>query len=275
MPRGIPNAKPAAKSTAAKAATVKPAAQTTQPQKAAIVNELSNPAIDAILKLEAHFKAVLGGRPMHGYAQTMHHGGRLRNAFGHETYSNTYLNSVASTRRDLFPAQPATIYVKGEAVASTTVYDILTSTDQIAFTIEGKKHVFSYNIDSDLYVDLSEYSGVLLAPVPAGVEEMIAATRATAKASGEETLSIYLTTERAPLEIGNRVRPMLDDKRTFVVVEKHTQDRFGSNNGQDVFKDLTLVEVTTNYSVDEGALPALQAEPFRAYSGLFILAPAK
>jgi hypothetical protein len=278
MPRGIPNNKDSkatgAKAAAAKPAT-KPAVQTTQPQKAAIVNELSNPAIDAILKLEAHFKAALGGRPMHGYAQPFHggHGGRLRNAFGHETYSNTYLNSVAASRRDLFPAQTATIYVKGEALASTTVYDILASSDQIAFTIEGKKHVFSYNIDSELYVDLTEYSGVLLAPVPEGVQAHIDAERAVAKASGEETLAIYLTTERAPLEVGNRVRPMLDDKRTFIVVEKHTQDRFGSNHGQEVFKDLTLVEVATNYSVDEGALPSLQAEPFRAYSGLFILAP--
>lgn len=274
MPRGIPNAKPAAKAAAAKPAT-KPAVETTQPQKAAIVNELSNPAVDAILKLEAFFKAALGNRPMHGYAQPFHggHGGRLRNAFGHETYSNNYLNSVASTRRDLFPAQTATIYVKGEALASTTVYDILPASDQIAFTIGAKKHVFSYNIETELFVDLSEYSGVLLAPVPEGVQAHIDAERATAKASGEETLAIYLTTERAPLEIGNRVRQMLDDKRTFVVVEKHTQDRFGSNNGQDVFKDLTLAEVTSVYSVDEGALPALHNEPFRAYSGMFILAP--
>jgi len=273
MPRGIPNAKPAAKSTTAKAATVKPAAQTTQPQKAATVNELSSIAIDAILKLEAHFKAALGGRPMHGYAQTMHHGGRLRNAFGHETYSNNYLNSVASTRRDLFPAQTATIIVKGVALSSTTVYEILPSTDQIAFTIEGKKHVFTYNIDSELFVDLSEYSGVLLDPVPAGVEAMIEATRATAKASGEEALAIYLTSERAPLVVGDRVRQMLDDKRTFVVVEKHTPDRFNHSNNQDIFKDLTLAEVVAVYSVDEGAIPAVNNEPFRAYSGMFILAP--
>lgn len=270
MPRGIPNnKKPEATAPAAKTAT-----QTTQPQKAAPVTELSNPAVDAVLKLEAFFKAQLGGRPMHGYAQG-YHGGRIRDAFGRENYSNNYLNSVASTRRDLFPAQTATIYVKGEALASTTVYDILPQTDQIAFTLEGKKHVFSYNIDSDLFVDLSDYSGVLLAPVPEGVEKHIEAERATAKASGEETLAIYLTTEKAPLKVGDRVRQMLDDKRTFVVVDKHVQDRFGNRDNGEVFKDLTLLEVTSFYSVDEGALPAIHNDPFRAYSGVFILAPAK
>lgn len=235
--------------------------------------ELTPSAIEAIQKLEAHYKAIQVTRPMQGYMGPMQNGGRLRGGHGQPMFSDNYLACIAQTRREHFPVQPLTIYVKGEALVKTSSYEMVAATSQVAFTIGGKRHLFSFIVESDEYQDLTEFSGMLLAPVPTGVVEFIEVEKATAKTSGEETLGFYLTTEREPLKVGDRVRQMLDNDRTFVVVEKLTQDRYAPNQSPDEpFKDLIVVEVTVNYSPEFGAIPALNGQPFKVYSGTYMLA---
>lgn len=236
--------------------------------------ELTPSAIEAIQKLEAHYKAIQVARPMQGYMGPMQNGARLRGHHGQPMFSDNYLACIAQTRRDHFPVQPLTIYVKGEALVKTPSYEMVAATSQVAFTIGGKRHLFNFVVESDEYQDLTEFSGMLLAPVPSGVVEFIEVEKATAKTSGEETLGIYLTTEREPLKVGDRVRQMLDNDHTFVVVEKLTQDRYAPNqNPDEPFKDLIVVEVSVQYNPESGAIPALQGQAFKAYSGVFIKAP--
>jgi hypothetical protein len=292
MPRGIPKDKPDAKKPGpkpgAKAAAAKPAVkpaakpvgvQATAPlplQQPSILPRTEtqsspvkgnaamtpvSPAVaEAIAKLETSSKADLT-RPQ-----------PFRYNFNQR---DNYFSLVAS-KKGL--RQTASLYLNGEVLASTQDFTVL-SEYVVAFLVDGKQHVFQHQVESETYVNLSEYTGVLLSPVDrAEVEKIIANSDKAAKALAEDDLIVMLQQERPAFKRGDRVYHMLDRTTQFLVVQMATpadpyRPRPFSQDARDVDLDMIIVAVGVNYDANtETSVPTLVAEPKKVYSGLYLLA---
>lgn len=298
MPRGIPNAKttdakkpgtkPTAKATAAKPA-VKPAvAKASMGDLAAAVDRItvtptqsspvkgntamspvSSVVAEAIAKVEAANKAKPNGvrydfNPF-GYG-------------GGANHRDAWFSHIAS-KKGL--RQTATLYLNGEVLASTQDFTI-DSERVLYFIVDDKQHQFGFVVESEAYLDMSEYTGVSLSPVDrVEVEKIIALSDKTAKALAEDELAVLLQQERPVFKAGDRVRHMANKTSTHLVVEapqpkdprNYRPHGFNNRREDQPDLDMIIIEVAATYNVATGeSVITVVNEPQKVYSGLYMLA---
>lgn len=293
MPRGIPNAKPATKSAdakkpgpkpGAKAAAAKPAVvkPTIQPLPAATTtNQLAtvglidtptkgtatmtpvSPAVaEAIAKIEAATK------PQRNMPRPYLEQGDRR---------DNYL-SVVGQKKGL--RQTATLYLEGEALASTQ--DVTVDSEYCClFLVDGKQHPFQYVVDSDRHYDFSDYTGVRLSPVDREeVDKIIKSSNKTALALAEDEVTLLLQQDRPEFKRGDVVAHMVDKGHRWLVVEapqpadpyRRGAQPFGRDANAVEF-DMVVMELNASYdAASTTSMILVGTEPKKVYSGLYLLA---
>jgi hypothetical protein len=228
----------------------------------AVMTPVSPAVAEAIAKIEATFKPNQGmGRPFHDMPNRR----------------DCYM-SVVGQKKGL--RQTATLYLNGEALASTQDYRL--STEYCAeFLIGDKFHTFTFGVESNLYYDISNYTGVLLSPVDrTEVEKIIKNSDKTALALAEDEVVILLQQERPVFKRGDVVAHMIDKGPRYLVLEapqpvdqyRHRPQPFGRDEAA-VELDMVVMELMANYDHNnEASVVGVAQGPKKVYSGMFLLA---
>lgn len=282
MPRGIPNAKsgtktstkPATKALAVKHGTDKPVPEAPSANHSAMAglvvstiekgNAVMKPAIaavsPAVAEAIAKIEAVVKDR---GYSHS----------FGGDNYL-----SVVGNKKGL--RQTAMLMLNGEVLASTQDF-LVPDEYNVAFLIDGKQHRLPFRVDTEVFTDLSTYSGVVLSPVDREeVNKILKNISKTALALAEDTMSLLLQQERPTFTRGDVVVHMIDRDKRFLVVDvaKPADPRFAPTpswrrDASEVELDMIIMEVSVAYDHERDvAEPRVVTEPKKVYSGLYLLA---
>jgi hypothetical protein len=236
------------------------------------MSPVSSVVAEAIAKIEESFKAK-PVRPYHDFNPFGFGGGT--------NHRDAWFSHIAS-KKGL--RQTATLYLNGEVLASTQDFAI-DSERVLHFIVGDKQHVFCFVVESEVYFDLSEYTGVSLSPVDrVEVEKIIALSDKTTKALAEDELAVLLQQERPVFKAGDMVRHMVNKTSRYLVVEApQPKDPRGpgyprahgynSRREDQPDLDMVIVELAATYNSATGESSAtLINEPQKVYSGLYMLA---
>jgi hypothetical protein len=285
MPRGIPNAKSGTKTStkpATKAVAVKPAASKPVPEApSANHSAMAGLVVSTIEKGNAVMKPVVAAvSPVVAEAVVKIEVAIKDSGFRHSFGDSAYL-SVVGNKKGL--RQTALLILNGEVLASTQDF-LVPDEYYAAFLIDGKQHRLPFRVETEVFDDISSYSGVLLSPVDREeVSKILKNINDKALALAEDTMSLLLQQERPTFTRGDVVVHMIDKDKRFLVVDvaKPADPRtggyrpqlFSGRDASEVELDLIIMAIDVTYHHERDvAEPRVTTEPKKVYSGLYLLA---